>query len=352
METGRGQRSLAARSAAPARPRTGRGARATYTVPSSTRTSNVGGWYRHIFLVARLQVERPLVAGADDAVLEDDALHEPAPAMDADVLQRVDLVVVPEQHRPRTPTSITRLRPRRTSLDRPHSRPSRPQSSSPGRANVRLYTDRGPVRRRRTRHGGTLHRTRRRCGSPPAPLAAAVGAEAIRSGGKRSRRRRRSAGRDGAAATKRGLGGDLIAPGVEQEPEPVALIAIGGAPAGLDAVAAAGQPHETGPSSVGPPGAAGRLPGAGRARHAATRPPGGAGDRAYRDGFAWAPISTALTHEAAALLRDQNPAGTVYLPDDRPISPGALVTLPGLALALEESVAVAGRCCTVRWVRR
>ena len=40
--------------------------------------SNVG-WYRHIFLVARLQVERPLVAGADDAVLEDDALHEPAP---------------------------------------------------------------------------------------------------------------------------------------------------------------------------------------------------------------------------------------------------------------------------------
>ena len=74
METGRGQRSLAVRSAAPGSSGTGRGARATYTVPSSTRTSNVG-WYRHIFLVARLQVERPLVAGADDAVLEDDALQ-------------------------------------------------------------------------------------------------------------------------------------------------------------------------------------------------------------------------------------------------------------------------------------
>ena len=117
--------------------------------------------------------------------------------------------------------------------------------------------------------------------SPSAPLAAAVGAEAIRSGGNAL---------DGAVAAalaetvllppKCGLGGDLIAPVCEQEPEPVALIAIGGAPAGLEAVAAAGQLHETGPSSVGPPGGAGRLPGAGRARHAATRPPGGAGDRA------------------------------------------------------------------------
>ena len=174
-----------------------------------------------------------------------------------------------------------------------------------------------------------------------APLAAAVGAEAIRSGGNAF---------DGAVAAalaetvllppKCGLGGDLIALCVRAgEPEPACLIAIGGAPAGLEAVAAAGQLHETGPSSVGPPGApAGYLA---LAEHGTLRLDRLAAPAIAlaRDGFAWAPISTALTHEAAALLRDQNPAGTVYLPNGRPITPGALVTLPGLALALEELVA-------------
>ena len=115
----------------------------------------------HLLLVARLQVERPLVAGADDAVLEDDALHE----------LRCDGCRCSAARRPgrRARTARPACRRRRSPAcglaapARPSPpRPSRPQSSSPGRASVRLYTDRGPVRRRRTRHGGTLHRTRRR----------------------------------------------------------------------------------------------------------------------------------------------------------------------------------------------
>lgn len=174
-----------------------------------------------------------------------------------------------------------------------------------------------------------------------APLAAAIGAEAIRAGGNAF---------DGVLAAafaetvllppKCGLGGDLIALCVKAgETEPVALIAIGGAAAGLSAVAAAGELHETGPTSVGPPGApAGYLA---MAEHGTLRLDRLAAPAIAlaRDGFAWAPICTALTHEAAALLREQNPEGTVYLPKGRPIAPGALVTVLGLALVLEELVA-------------
>jgi gamma-glutamyltranspeptidase / glutathione hydrolase len=174
-----------------------------------------------------------------------------------------------------------------------------------------------------------------------APVAAAIGAEAIRSGGNAF---------DGVVAAalaetvllppKCGLGGDLIALCVRAgETEPVALIAIGGAAAGLSAVAAAGQLRETGPTSVGPPGApAGYLALAEQGTLPLDRLAAPAIALA-RDGFAWAPICTALCHEAAALLREQNPAGTVYLPDERPITPGALVALPGLARVLEELVA-------------
>src|SRR5690606_26964965 len=55
---------------------------------------------------------------------------------------------------------------------------------------------------------------------------------------------------------KCGLGGDLVALVWHRDcDEPEALLAIGGAPAGLAAVAAAGRLAETGPMSVGVPGA-------------------------------------------------------------------------------------------------
>ena len=175
-----------------------------------------------------------------------------------------------------------------------------------------------------------------------APLAAAVGAEAIRSGGKRSTAPSPQRCAETAAA-------EVRARWRPDRAQCASRRAGAGRPhrhrwcPGRTRGGGGGRPAARDRAVVGrASGRAGRLPGAGRARHAATRPPGGAGDRATRDGFAWAPISTALTHEAAALLRDQNPAGTVYLPDDRPISPGALVTLPGLALALEELVAGGG----------
>lgn len=173
-----------------------------------------------------------------------------------------------------------------------------------------------------------------------APLAAALGAQCLREGGNAF-----DAATVAALAEtvllppKCGLGGDLVAVVVPSGTTvPQALVAVGGAPQGLAGVAASGSLPVDGPSSVGVPSAPagysalsalGRFD---RERHAAP-----AISLATR-GFAWSRICTVLTHEAADLLRAQNPSGTCYLPGGHPISPGAPVTLPGLATVLGEWV--------------
>lgn len=190
-----------------------------------------------------------------------------------------------------------------------------------------------------------------------APLAAAAGADALRAGGNAY---------DAVVAaalaetvllpSKCGLGGDLVAiahraptssgapaaaSAVAAPVDPEALIAIGGAPAGLAAVAAGGALADTGPDSVGPPAAPagylalaarGRLPFVTLAQRAITL---------ARDGFPWAAVNERLTNASLTLLRRWNPAGTVFLPDDAPIPAGAIVTLSGHARALEELAASA-----------
>ncbi|HEX6424055.1 MAG TPA: gamma-glutamyltransferase [Acidimicrobiales bacterium] len=171
-----------------------------------------------------------------------------------------------------------------------------------------------------------------------APLAAALGAEAIRAGGNAY---------DGAVTAalaetvllppKCGLGGDLVAlrlrPGAA---EPEALLAVGAAPAGLAAAVRRHGLDETGPLSVGPPAAP-----AGYAALAAeaTRPladlAAPAADLARR-GFPWSAICTWLTERAHELLVEHQPEGCAYLPGGHPHRPGEVVRLPGLARALDE----------------
>ena len=178
-----------------------------------------------------------------------------------------------------------------------------------------------------------------------APLAAALGAEAVRAGGNAY---------DGAVTAalaetvllppKCGLGGDLIAlrlrPGAGQ---PEALVAIGGAPAGLADVVRDRGLDETGARSVGPPAAP-----AGYAALAAeaTRPLADLVAPAAtlaRSGFAWSAICTWLTERSQALLVAHQPAGCAYLPGGRPHQPGEIVRLPGLAAALDELAARGAR---------
>ncbi len=173
-----------------------------------------------------------------------------------------------------------------------------------------------------------------------APLAAQAGAAALRDGGNAY---------DAAVAAalaetvllppKCGFGGDLIALRlVAGAPAPDALLAIGGAPTGLAGVARAGTWRDVGPMSVGPPAAAhgyaelaslGRL---GRARLAAPA------IALALDGFPWATVCTRLAEQAAGLVREMNPEGTVYYPEGQAIAPGALTRLPGLAALLSEFV--------------
>lgn len=177
-----------------------------------------------------------------------------------------------------------------------------------------------------------------------APLAAAVGAEALRAGGNAYDAVVAAALTETVLlAPKCGLAGDLIALCLEPgRSEPVALLAIGGAPSGLADAAAAGRLRATGPTSVGVPAApAGYAALAERASLPLERLAAPAIALA-RGGFAWAPICTALSRESADLVRAQNPGGTRYFPDGEPIEPGALVQLPGLARVLEEFVARRG----------
>ncbi len=136
---------------------------------------------------------------------------------------------------------------------------------------------------------------------------------------------------------KCGLAGDLIALVWEHDrPAPQALLAIGGAPAGLAGAIESGGFGDTGPLSVGVPGApAGYAALAERGRlglATCTRP---AIDLA-EDGFCWATVCTVLAEESADLVRAHQPEGTVYYPGGSPIAPGAVVRLPGLARALRQ----------------
>ncbi|HJR86430.1 MAG TPA: gamma-glutamyltransferase [Acidimicrobiia bacterium] len=175
-----------------------------------------------------------------------------------------------------------------------------------------------------------------------APMAAALGAEALRQGGNAFDAVVTAALAETVLLPpKCGLAGDLVALRLQSEQaQPDALLAIGGAPHRLAKIAERGELQVTGPASVGVPGApagydllatAGVL---GRSRLAAPA------IRIARRGFPWAQICTALAMEATDLVERHNPEGTVYFPDGAPIAPGAVVRLPGMAALLEE------------WVRR
>ena len=174
-----------------------------------------------------------------------------------------------------------------------------------------------------------------------APLAALAGAACLRDGGNAF-----DAVVAGALAEtvllppKCGLGGDLVAIVLRSGADrPEALIAVGGAPAGLAAVASSGAWRDVGPYSVGPPAAAAgyaslaELGVLGRHRLAAP-----AIDLA-RNGFPWAPVCSRLSDQAAELVAEMNPDGCTYFPNGASIAPGALTQLPGLADVLDEWVA-------------
>lgn len=171
-----------------------------------------------------------------------------------------------------------------------------------------------------------------------APLAAQAGAAVLRDGGNAFD----AVVAAGLAETvllpsKCGLGGDLVAIAVLAGADaPISLLAIGGAPAALASVAADGGLADTGPMSVGPPAAPrGYAALAERGVLGVARLAEPAIGLA-RNGFPWAAVSHRLTIASTDLLRRWNPGGTVYLPGDEPIAPGALVRLHGLARVLEE----------------
>ena len=173
-----------------------------------------------------------------------------------------------------------------------------------------------------------------------APLAALAGAQALREGGNAF-----DAAVTAALAEtvllppKCGLGGDLVAVVLRAgQAEPESLLAIGGAPAGLAARAAAGTWRDVGADSVGPPAAAcgyARLAEWGRLARARLAQPA---IELATDGFPWASVCTRLTGQSLGLLEEMNPGGTVYTPGGEPIEPGRRTRLPGLAAVLGEWV--------------
>src|SRR5579872_72735 len=174
-----------------------------------------------------------------------------------------------------------------------------------------------------------------------APLAALVAVEMLRAGGNAY---------DAAVAAaltetvllppKCGLSGDLIALSwALGDEQPEALLAIGGAPAGLADLAAQGRMQATGPTSVGVPGApSGYLGLAARGRLPLERLAAPAIELA-RNGFCWSRICSVLAAESAALVARYNSSSSRYYPGGQPIPPGAITRLPGLAAALEALVA-------------
>ena len=174
-----------------------------------------------------------------------------------------------------------------------------------------------------------------------APAAALVGAEALRAGGNAYDAVLAAALAETVLLPpKCGLAGDLVALAWPRDrAAPEALLAIGGAPAGLAALAGRGEMQATGANSVGVPGApAGYLALAERGRLQFERLAAPAIGMA-RQGFCWSRICSSLAEESAELVARHNPSGTRYYPQGQAIPPGAVTTLPGLAQALEALVA-------------
>lgn len=138
---------------------------------------------------------------------------------------------------------------------------------------------------------------------------------------------------------KCGLGGDLIGIRLARGAgEPDALLAIGGAPAGLAEIAAGGTWRDVGPTSVGPPAAsAGLLALAAQGRLPLERLAAPAIALA-EGGFPWAEVATRLSEQSAALVAEMHPEGTTYFPGGRPFQPAEIVRLPRLAAAIAEFV--------------
>jgi gamma-glutamyltranspeptidase/glutathione hydrolase len=174
-----------------------------------------------------------------------------------------------------------------------------------------------------------------------APLAALAGVDVLRQGGNAYDAVVAMALAEGVLLPpKCGLAGDLIAlvlPAGATEPE--ALVAVGGAPAGLADIALAGTWSDVGPTSVGPPGApAGLLALAARGDLPLDRLARPALDVA--EGFPWADVCADLSRQSADLVRQQTPDGCTYYPDGQPIAAGTIVRLPRLAAAIESFVAL------------
>ncbi|MDN4522608.1 gamma-glutamyltransferase family protein [Mycolicibacterium austroafricanum] len=173
--------------------------------------------------------------------------------------------------------------------------------------------------------------------------AAAVGAQALLDGGNAFDAAVAAALAETVALpSKCGLAGDVVALYVPAgAAEPLSLIAVGGAAAGLYEAAAARRwdVPATGPLSVGVPGAP-----AGYARLAAmgnmplSRLAAPAMALAQR-GVWWSPMNVLLERESHELLRTYQPGGCVYSPCAAPHAEGALVPLPALRDVLHEFVA-------------
>lgn len=139
---------------------------------------------------------------------------------------------------------------------------------------------------------------------------------------------------------KCGLAGDVVALVLRAgRADPEALVAVGPAPRRLGAALRERPLAATGGISVGIPGA----PAGYRALAALGAVPlaelAAPAIGLARHGFGWPAISAYLTARSSDLLREQNPDGTVYLPDGVPSAEGTATVLPGLAEVLERFVA-------------
>lgn len=173
-----------------------------------------------------------------------------------------------------------------------------------------------------------------------APVAARLGAAAMTNGGNAYDAVLTAALAETVLLPpKCGLAGDLIALAWRQdEPSPEALLAIGGAPDALADALRDRSLGDTGPLSVGVPGApAGYQALAERGRRGLAAAAAPAIELAD-EGFCWSRICTVLAEESAELVRTHQPSGTAYYPAGAPIAPGAVTRLPGLGRALQRLV--------------
>ena len=169
-----------------------------------------------------------------------------------------------------------------------------------------------------------------------APQAAVIGARILADGGNAYDAVVAMALAEGVLLPpKCGLAGDVVAIATSVRGMPEALIAVGGAPAGLARIVGAGGWSDTGPTSVGPPGApAGYAALAARGVRSLAELAAPAIALA-RNGFPWAEVCNDLARQSLELIARWNPNGTVFFPGGEPIGTADVVRLPGLARALE-----------------